>query len=141
MAQNYYAELFFHFIWRTKNRQALITPDLEPAIWAKILSKSTELGAYPLEVGGIEDHVHQLVNTPPTLLLSEFIGTVKGSVSHYVNHDLHSAQRFHWGEGCGVLSLAKRDAPGVRSYIRNQRPHHIRKTCNAKMERCNQTDA
>jgi len=135
MAQNYYAELYFHFVWQTKGRLKLITPEIERSIWDQILAKSREYGAFPIEIGGIEDHIHLLVSTPPSVLLSEFIGKVKGSTSHFVNTELHAPHRFHWGEGYGVLSLAKKDCRAVAAYIANQRQHHARKSINAKMER------
>lgn len=135
MAQNYYAELYYHFVWRTKGRLKLITADLEAPVWNKIKAKAEEFGGYPIEVGGIEDHVHLLISTPPNVLLSEFIGKVKGSVSHFVNDELNAPHRFHWGEGYGVLSLAKVNVSGVRAYIRNQRQHHARGTFNKTMER------
>lgn len=140
MAKNYYAELYFHFVWQTKGRLRLITNDFEQQIWKMITGKSTELGAYPIAIGGIEDHVHLLVSTPPTLLLSDFIGKVKGSTSHYVNHELKYPRRFHWGEGYGVLSLAKMNVKGVTAYIRNQAEHHRRKTTRKIMEHCDQID-
>jgi putative transposase len=135
MAQNYYAELYFHFVWQTKGRLKLIKPDIQNAVWGKILEKSREYGGFPVEIGGIEDHVHLLVSTPPTVLLSEFIGKVKGSTSHFVNTELNASCRFHWGEGYGVLSLAKKDCRAVAAYIKNQRQHHARNSPNAKMER------
>ena len=141
MARNYYSELFFHFIWQTKGRQKLISGDLEKQIWGQITKKSSELGAYPIAVGGIEDHVHLLVGTEPTLMLSDFIGKLKGGTSHWINHELGSPRRFHWGEGYGVLSLAKANVGGVRNYIRNQKAHHDRNSFRPTMERCDRFDA
>ena len=139
MAQNYYAELYFHFVWRTKGSLALIVPEIKGQLHSEIIGKSREQGAYPLEVGGTVDHIHLLVGAPPTLLLSDFIGKVKGSSSHYVNHQLNSACRLHWAEGYGVLSFAKRNVPAVRRYIQDQVAHHARHTTNRKMECCDST--
>ena len=136
MAQNYYSELYFHFVWRTKGSLPLLVPAIRDQLWAEILRKSGELTAYPLEVGGTEDHVHLLVSAPPTLLLSEFIGRVKGSTSHYVNHQLNAAHGLQWAEGYGVLSLAKKSVPAVRQYIQQQAAHHRNRTANARMECC-----
>ena len=135
MARNYYCELYFHFVWRTKHRAPLITQAIESALWAAIKKKCIEYGAVPIEVGGIEDHIHLLVSTQPTLLLSDFIGKVKGATSHYINHGLSPNGHFQWGEGYGVLSLAKKNVESVQQYIRNQRQHHQKSTINATLER------
>jgi REP element-mobilizing transposase RayT len=134
MAQNYYAELYYHFIWRTKGSLPLITSDIQPRLWAELLRKAAELGAYPIEVGGMDDHMHLLIGAPPTVLLSDFSGKLKGSTSHFVNHDLNPARRLHWNEGYGILSLARRNVPAVRAYVRKQAEHHRGNTLNAKME-------
>ena len=140
MAQNFYSELYYHFVWRTKDRVRLILPEFEKTVWLQIKDKCVKYGGIPLEVGGIEDHVHMLIGGPPTLLLSEFIGKVKGASSHDINASRLFRSRFAWGEGYGVLSLAKRDVPGVRNYIRRQREHHTAGTANATMERIEPDD-
>ena len=136
MVQNYYAELYYHFVWRTKGSLRLITPNLEIRLRAAIKTKCVELGVHCIEVGGTDDHVHLLVSAPPTVLLSDFIGKLKGSTSHCVNHELRLAPRFQWGEGYGVLSMAKRNVAAVRRYVQNQKFHHSRNSANATMERC-----
>src|SRR5579862_4725437 len=124
MAQNYYSELYYHFVWRTKDRARLILPEFEKAVWLQIKDKCVKYGGIPIEVGGIEDHVHMLMGGPPTLLLSEFIGKVKGAASHDINASRMFRSGFAWGEGYGVLSLAKRNVTAVRKYIVGQRDHH-----------------
>ena len=141
MSKSYYSELYFHFVWRTKSSQKMILPELETQIWEIIRNKAIELGTVPIEIGGIENHLHMLVNTEPTLLLSEFIGKVKGGTTHAINHELRSPRLFRWAEGYGVLSLAKTNVSGVQNYIRNQKRHHDRNTIRSKMERCDRFDA
>jgi putative transposase len=135
MARNYYAELYYHFVWRTKRREGILVPRIQPQLFAAIKNHCVEYGTRPIEVGGIEDHVHLLITAPPTVLLSEFIGKLKGASSRFVNKDLDLPRRFSWGEGYGVLTLAKVNVPGVRAYIRSQREHHEAGTVRAKMER------
>ena len=54
MAQNYYAELYYHFVWATKGRLPLLTDEIEKPVWTAITSKCRELGAFPIVIGGIE---------------------------------------------------------------------------------------
>jgi putative transposase len=67
-------------------------------------------------------------------------GKVKGASSHDINAARMIATRFAWGEGYGVLSLAKRNVAAVRNYIAKQREHHSSGTSIAKMERVEPDD-
>src|SRR5262245_51944727 len=106
MSRNYYAEINLHVVWHTKNSEPLLTPDLERVARQSIrdrLFKTT--GVIFHEIGGTEDHLHLAISIPPTLLISKFIGELKGGSSHDVNlFQAHLPGRFAWQEGYGVLS-------------------------------------
>ena len=40
-----YWRLFYHFVWATKNRTRLLTPELEPHVHRYSISKGGKLGA------------------------------------------------------------------------------------------------
>jgi len=85
-------------------------------------------------VGGIETHVHIAVTTPPELLISGWIGKLKGSSSHYINHEIQP-KALEWQRGYGVVSFGTKDLPWVIEYIRNQKEHHKRGTTSDRLER------
>jgi putative transposase len=88
------------------------------------------------EVGGIETHVHLAVTIPPTLLISEFIGKLKGGSSHDVNQAIGcGAKALEWQAGYGVVGFGTRDTQWVVEYIRNQREHHARGAVHERLER------
>jgi REP element-mobilizing transposase RayT len=70
------------------------------------------------------DHVHLLVRLPPSLLVSEFIGQVKGASAYRVNRDIQPEFKLRWQEGYGVLTLREAELPAVSRYIDNQERHH-----------------
>ncbi len=53
-----YTELYLHCVWATWDRLPLITPGVEAAVYAAIMSKAKLLDCIPLAIGGVEDHVH-----------------------------------------------------------------------------------
>jgi putative transposase len=98
-------------------------------------------GAFVHEIGGIETHVHLAVTIPPTLLISDFVGQLKGGSSHYVNQALGGRQKeLQWQGGYGVVSFGMRDLPWVVEYVRNQREHHARGTVHERLERVDQEE-
>jgi REP element-mobilizing transposase RayT len=82
-----YSEINLHFVWHVKANVPIISTEIEPRLYRFIRSYALKTkGLIFHEIGGIETHVHIAVTIPPTLLISEWIGQVKGASSHYVNH-------------------------------------------------------
>jgi putative transposase len=143
MSRNYYSEINLHIIWHTKNSLPLLTPEVEPLAQRFLKKRIVDTpGAFYHEIGGIESHVHVVVSVPPTLLISDFIGQLKGGSSHDVNQAAgRLAKVLQWQEGYGVVSFGTRDLPWVIEYVRNQRKHHARGTTHERLERITQEES
>jgi REP element-mobilizing transposase RayT len=72
------------------------------------------------------DHAHLLCRLPPTVLLADFIGQLKGATSFRVNKEIRPKFKLHWQEGYGVLTLRKDEIEKVARYIDRQEDHHRR---------------
>jgi putative transposase len=119
-----YWRLFYHFIWSTKQREALISADFEAALHNVIAAKASALGDMVHAVGGTENHIHLAVSVPPSISLSEFIGQVKGNSSHFVNHEFKPECPFVWQSEYGVVSFRGSELDMVVKYVKNQPKHH-----------------
>jgi REP element-mobilizing transposase RayT len=76
MSNNVYSEINLHFVWHVKHNQPLISEPIEPRLHRYIRNyalKTEELIFH--EIGGIEDHVQIAVTIPPTLKISEGLGS------------------------------------------------------------------
>jgi putative transposase len=78
----------------------------------------------------------------PTILISDFVGQLKGGSSHDVNQ---AAGRGHkvleWQAGYGVVSYGTRDGEWVYEYIRHQKEHHAKNSVHDRLERISHDDA
>ncbi len=122
-----HSAIFYHFVWATKHRRQILTPDIEEHVRSAITSKGTDLGIEIIEVNGTLDHVHVLVKSRPILSPSEIAKHLKGSTSHYINHvNLRDdpTRRLYWQDGYGVITVSSTGVAKVQSYIRNQKKHH-----------------
>lgn len=137
MSRSYYSEINLHLVWHTKSSHPLLTPEIESLAHRYLRKRiSDTAGAFVHEVGGIETHVHVVLTIPPTLLISDFIGQLKGGSSHDVNQALGGRQKeLQWQGGYGVVSFGTHDLPWVVEYVRNQREHHARGTVHERLER------
>jgi len=122
-----YYELYYHIIWTTKEREALITGDIESILKNSVSTKIKRLGGEQLEFNNCLDHCHLLSKIPPQTTISDFVGQVKGYASYIINKEL-GENYLKWQQGFGVLSLSEKGIPFVRKYIQNQKQHHKENT-------------
>ena len=118
-------QLYFHFVWATRNRLPLITPVVEARIFPYIGAKCKEWDYGLYAVNGTEDHLHVLVELTPAMLIADVARNLKGASSHYINKDTNLSDMLYWQDGYGVISLRKDDVAKVVSYIQRQKVHHV----------------
>ena len=130
-----YWRLHYHSVWACKNRQSLVTPDIETSLYNYFRGKCSKLDAVVHAVGGIENHVHLVFSLHPKYSVADFIGKIKGASSHWVTHVLQHPDEFDWQRGYGVLSISERILPKVISYVVNQKDHHLQNRIEDSFER------
>jgi putative transposase len=128
-------QLYYHFAWATHSREPLIDRVWRPSLLEIINEEVKTRGGSPIRHNAMPDQVHLLCRLPPTVLLSDFIGKVKGATSFRVNKDIQPKFKLHWQEGYGVLSLRKDEIAKVSLYIDRQEEHHRRGTLSELLER------
>ena len=140
MSRNYYSEINLHITWHTKESCLTLTPEIEALAHRELRHKIVEWpGAFVHEINGTESHVHVVVTNAPTILISEFIGKIKGASSHDVNQRL-GRKALEWQPGYGVVSFGTKDLEWVKDYVRNQKEHHSRGTVHDRLERITMGD-
>ena len=109
MGRNFYAEINLHITWHTKDSAPLLVPQVEAVVHHYVRGRCMNTpGVFVHEIGGIETHVHLAVSIAPTVLISEFIGQLKGSSSHEASQKL-GRKVLEWQTGYGVVSFGTRD--------------------------------
>lgn len=142
MSRNYYSEINLHLTWHTKDSLPLLTATVEPLAHRCVRQKLVSMeGIFVHEIGGTETHVHVVVTIPPTVLISDLVGQVKGASSHEVNQQVgRGGKVLQWQAGYGVVSFGTRDLDWVKGYVRNQRQHHAQGTTFDRLERTREVE-
>ena len=125
---NTFSALNYHIVFSTKNREPWISQDIEERIWKFIGGIARKHRMTALQVGGIEDHIHALINSRPSVAPSEIAQILKGESSKWIHGEFAKLRLFGWQDGYGAFTGSKSNLDGVVTYIRNQREHHKRKT-------------
>jgi putative transposase len=127
--------LFYHIVWATKEREPLITQELEAELYGYLRGKADSLGAIVHAIGGIDDHVHIVASVPPKLAIADFVRHLKGSSSHHINHLPGASGNFGWQRRYGMVSLGQRQLERAIEYACNQKEHHRQGTTSPALER------
>src|SRR5437762_12473318 len=120
--------LMVHVIFSTKNREAFITPEIEPELFAYIGGILKNHESRLLDAGGTADHIHLLVSQSKNVSLSSLMKDVKKDSWSWIKTKGNQFRNFHWQDGYGVFSIGKSDIPELKKYIAGQKEHHRRRS-------------
>ncbi len=134
------AAVYIHLAWATWERAPLLVGELERGIHRSISTIAEGLKAKVIAVGGIEDHVHLLVQLPSALSAADLARRAKGASAHLANHTLAIGSSFKWHPGYGSVSVSPSHLNQVARYIANQRQHHANNTLVSLLEQTQQSD-
>jgi putative transposase len=123
-----YVSSLYHCVWSTRQRQRLITPQIQERLWPYMggIAKQNRMKA--LAIGGIDDHVHMLLSLPATLTISKAVQLVKGGSSKWVHDTFAEHSGCGWQEGYGAFSIGVSQIDDTVAYIDRQAEHHHRRS-------------
>jgi putative transposase len=115
-----YSKIWLHVVFSTKNREPLITLNVEDKIHEHLRTQLIDLGCIPRAINGMPDHIHLLFLLPPSKSVSDVLKQIKGSTSHWINENHMMVEQFAWQTGYGVFSVSESQVDRVVHYIANQ---------------------
>jgi len=124
-----YAQNVIHVVFSTKDRRKLMSEEFRPRMWAYATGICYNLGILVHAVGGMEDHIHLLLQIPPALAVAKAVLAIKSNSSRWANEEGH---KFAWQQGYGAFSVSSSIIPTVIHYIENQEAHHRRMSFDAE---------
>jgi putative transposase len=132
-----FVKCWIHALWATKERKPLIKPKIEILVHNKIEQELKESNCFVKIVNGMPDHVHGLFTLNPEKSLSDIIKQIKGSSSHWINHQNFIPLKFAWQSGDAAYSVSESQLEKVYNYIKNQKTHHRVKTWQEEIDGLN----
>jgi len=122
-----HTSLHYHLVFSTRERVPSIRVEIRERVHAYLGGVIRGIGGTPLEVGGVDDHVHLLVGLKPTHGLADVMRVLKGDSSKWIHTEL-GVRNFAWQDGYGAFTVSKSGVNAVREYVRNQEEHHRKRT-------------
>jgi len=121
-----FTSLLYHVVFSTKGRRPLIAQGWSDDLYAYMGGIARAEGGSLRCAGGVEDHVHLLLECKAAVPLSQLIGRIKANSGRWVNEKRKAEVRFEWQRGYSAFSVSKSQAAHVRHYIESQREHHAK---------------
>lgn len=117
-----------HLIFSTKDRMALLTPEIRPQLHAYLAHVARHGDGECYRVGGMADHVHLALRLSRTVALADLVSELKTSSSKWLKEQSPALSKFSWQRGYGAFSIGPKDLESVLSYIDGQEEHHRTRT-------------
>jgi putative transposase len=118
-----YVQNAIHVVFSTKDRRKTISKDLQPRMWAYVAGICKNHEIFVHAVGGMDDHIHLLVQIPASLSVAKAVLAIKSNSSRWANEQ---GNKFAWQQGYAAFSVSSSNVPAVIRYIQNQESHHKR---------------
>ena len=119
-----YVKLIYHIVFRTKGSVQAINTENARDLYAYIYGITKSYNAFVHRIGGMPDHIHILLELPPTISLSEFMRELKKSTSKWIKESKKFPHFIGWAEGYAAFSYSRDEICAVTNYIKNQKEHH-----------------
>ena len=120
--------LHAHIVFSTKRRQPFLTPDLVERLYPYLGGLARNRKCKLVRIGGVEDHVHMLVELARDIAVSEFVGAIKSNSSKWIHDEFPERQSFAWQQGYASFAVSLSVLEPVAKYIETQSEHHRKKS-------------
>lgn len=123
-----YTNITIHALFSTKGRQPWLGEHVRHSLFPYMAGIVKHLGAKPLIINGVQDHVHSLVVLPAQLPLADLMEKLKANSSRWIHQQSLSLRHFAWQTGYAAFSVSQSNLERVRTYIETQETHHRKMT-------------
>jgi putative transposase len=126
--------LYVHAIWSVARREALLTKPVRKVLYIHLQKESEERGIRVMAVGGVEDHIHCLVQLMASQNLAQVIRSIRAGTADWLNDNKLLGSPFEWDESYMAYSVSPSGVRQVMDYIDKQEEVHRAKTLENELE-------
>jgi putative transposase len=117
--------LRYHLVLVTKYRRAVLTDPMLTHLERTARERAAAWGGRVIEINGESDHIHLLLELPPSAALAEFVNALKTATSRLLRRDFPSLKARYkkpvlWSRSYFVASCGGAPLEAIRAYIQAQ---------------------
>jgi REP element-mobilizing transposase RayT len=118
------SKVYVHLTFSTKNRESLITKEIQERLFQYLGGICTGLECTPIQIGGYKNHVHILCLLSRKIAQMKLVEEVKKESSKWIKSIDNRFANFYRQDGYGIFSVNPSEKDVVVAYIKNQEEHH-----------------
>ena len=126
--------LYAHVIWSVRGREALLGKAVRRVLFAHMQKEGAEKGIRIVAAGGVEDHIHCLVQLMPAQNLSQVVKSIRASSAGWLNETRLLSTEFGWEEDYYAYSVSPSGLKQVADFIGKQEEYHKTKGLDSELE-------
>jgi REP element-mobilizing transposase RayT len=111
-------------VFRTKFGKNTIPETHEKELYSYIMGIIKNKKSKLYRIGGIENHIHLLIDMHPTFALSDFMKELKEYSSKWLAKNSNFPDFEGWAVGFAGFTYSLDDKQNIIDYIKNQKEHH-----------------
>ena len=115
---------YYHIVFCTKRREMTIPSQYKEDVYRFIWRIISDAKCRLIRIGGIQNHVHVLVDLHPTMTLSGLVQSIKSLSSGWMRNDSRFRNFEGWAAGYYACSISPGDRLRIIEYIKSQELHH-----------------
>jgi REP element-mobilizing transposase RayT len=119
-----YRKIYYHIIFGTKNRQAVISQEHEEEMYKYIWGIIKKQNCFLYRINGTADHIHILTDLHPSVSLAALVKDIKVASSIWLKQHSGFPLFNGWQEGYGAFTYSEQDKEMIIGYIKKQKEHH-----------------
>jgi REP element-mobilizing transposase RayT len=117
--------VYIHLVFSTKDRQPFLRDKTtRDGLHAYLGGISKQLDCAPIQIGGVEDHVHLLARLARTVTQAEWVKELKRVSNLWLKERGRDYANFEWQGGYADFSVSQSNLEPVKHYIATQAEHH-----------------
>ena len=126
---------YYHIVFCTKRQEMTIPLQYKEDVYRFIWKVISDSKCTLIRIGGIQNHVHILLNLHPTVALANLIQSIKSISSGWIAQDGRFKLFDGWASGYFATTVSSDVRQNVIDYIKSQKTHHLRHPFDDEMKR------
>ena len=126
--------LFVHVIWSVRRREALLSKPVRRVLFAHLQKEGEEKGIRIVAAGGVEDHVHCLLQLMPSQNLLQVLKQIRTAMAEWLNETRLLTTVVEWEVDYYAYSVSPSGVQQVVDFIDKQEEYHKTRTLDNELE-------
>lgn len=116
---------YYHIVFCTRERRLTLPLDECQHLYRFIWKELTDKGCKLLRIGGVQNHIHMLINLNPTVNLANLMQMIKGKSARWLKDDMRFPYFAGWAHEYFASTVSPAHVESLIEYIRTQPQHHL----------------